>query len=71
MSKENQTTEKRRPGRPTKEDAVKRTDHRLSVYINHDLYEFWTDRNRKTNSNMAAVINTLLYNEMEKIKRNG
>ena len=60
--------EKRRPGRPTKQDAVKRTDHRLSVYINNDLYEYWTDRNRKTNGNMAAVINRLLYEEMERLK---
>lgn len=62
--------EKRKPGRPSKETAaVKRKDHRLNVFINHDIYEFWTDRNKKTNSNMAAVINTLLYDEMERIKK--
>ena len=61
---------KRRPGRPSKkENAVYKKDHRLSVFINQDIFEFWTDRNKKTNSTMASVINTLLYDEMERIKK--
>ena len=63
--------EKKRRGRPTKQDAVKRTDHRLSVYINNDLYDFWTEQNKKVNGNMAGLINRLLYEEMERTKRNG
>ena len=63
-------SQRKKPGRPVKEDAVKRTDHRLSIYINKDLYSFWKERNEKTNSSMANVINMLLYEEMERIKHN-
>jgi hypothetical protein len=68
---ESKATEKRRPGRPKKEDAVKRVNHRLTVYINNDLYEYWTERNQRSNGNMAALINRLLYEEMERYERTG
>ncbi len=62
--------EKKKPGRPSKEEnAVKVKDHRLSVYINNEIYDFWMERNSKTKSTMAAVINTLLYEEMERLKK--
>ena len=67
-AKEPQTPGKNKVGRPKKENAVKATSHRLSVYINPELYKFWTEYNEKTNGNMANLINTLLYNEMERIK---
>lgn len=62
--------EKRRPGRPMKEGAVKRTDKRVNIYVKREIYDFWSDRNEKTGEPITATINRLLFEEMERIKLN-
>lgn len=63
--------EKRRPGRPMKEGAVKRTDQRINCWIKRETYDYWHDRNSKSGETMSSLINRLLYEEREKIERNG
>ena len=63
--------EKRRPGRPMKEGAVKRTDQRVNTWIKRETYNYWSDRNSKSGETMTSLINRLLYEERERIERNG
>ena len=62
---------KRRPGRPYKDGAVKRTDRRVNFFIKRAIYDYWSERNEQTGETMTGLVNRLLYEEMERLKVNG
>lgn len=65
--KENQATKTTgKVGRPAKANKVKEIDHRLSVYINAELYDYWKAETEAEHSNMATLINQLLKAEKER-----